>query len=341
MLGVSFLEASKIGGGGQITEGGVRADGVVDFFPLAEFLIEFRDGLGFFFEEMIELIVVGFVASFEEAVVFGRMGVGEEVGCGFSASFFEEAEELGAVVGIEVLEGEREGVSDLGQEAFRGLGRVGGVGAEHADPGAGIDGGELVDFGAVGEAEMLGIELEERAGSGLVKGLGGTQTGSVEAAQVFLPGFREEEVVAANDASEGGGGEGEAVALVEEDGELVFGPGGELFTEGDDLVHGSLGKWGGAQVLGPSGAVFEGSEVAGVEAVEPEVEGGGGEGEVPAGETGVAVMGVIEVDPGEAALGLGGKVEVAGQVVESALKAKDTHGNLLVETPSKITANAG
>jgi hypothetical protein len=85
--------------------------------------------------------------------------------------------------------------------------------------------------------------------------------------------------------------------------------------------------------VGFSAVVFEGGEVAGVEAVEPFVEGSGGEGEVPAGEAGVVVVGRVEVEPGEAALGLGGKLEIAGQVVESALKAKDTHGDLLEETP--------
>jgi hypothetical protein len=85
--------------------------------------------------------------------------------------------------------------------------------------------------------------------------------------------------------------------------------------------------------VGFSGAVFEGGEIAGVEAGLPLGEGSGREGEVPAGESGVAVMGLIEVKPGEAAFGGGGKVEVAGQVVESALETKDTHGNLLVEPP--------
>lgn len=150
---------------------------------------------------------------------------------------------------------------------------------------------------------------------------------------MFLPGLGEEEVVAGDDASESGGGEGEAVAGFEEDGEFVFGPGGELFAKGDDLVHGGLRDGGGAEAVRFSGAIFEGGEIAGVEAVEPFVEGSGGEGEVSAGEAGVAVVGGVEVEPGEAALGLGGKLEVAGQVVESALKAKDTHGDLLVETP--------
>ena len=81
--------------------------------------------------------------------------------------------------------------------------------------------------------------------------------------------------------------------------------------------------------MGFSGVVFEGCEITGVEAGLPLVEGSGGDGEVSAGFAGVAVMGLIEVQPGEAAFGIGGKVEIPGQVVESALEAKDTHGVLL------------
>jgi hypothetical protein len=136
-----------------------------------------------------------------------------------------------------------------------------------------------------------------------------------------------------DDSAEGGGGEGAAVPVAEEHGELIFGPGGELFAEGDELVHGGLGEGRGADAVGSAGVVIEGGEVAGVEAAEPLVEGSGGEGEVLAGEAGVAVVGGVEVEPCQSAFGLVGKVEVAGQVVESSWKAKDTHGDLLVETP--------
>jgi len=332
-FGVSFGEASKIGGGGQIAERGMRANRVVNAFPLPEFLIEFRHRLRFFFEQVVELLVIGFVASFDQAVVLGAMGVREEVGKRVGAGFFEEAEELGAVVGVEVEEGEGEGGFNLGQEALGGFGGGGGVSAEDAEASAGVHGGELIDFGAVGEAEVFSVELEEGAGSGLVNLAWGAQTLAVEAAQVFLAGFGEEEVVAGDNASDGGGGEGEAVALLEENRELVFGPGRELFSEGDDLFHGVLRQGRGAEAFWPSGAVFEGGEIAGVEAGLPLVEGSGREGEVPAGEAGVMVMGVVEVKPGEAALGGGGKAEVSGQMVERAREGKDTHGDLLLETP--------
>ena len=253
----------------------MRTDGVVGAFPLAEFLIEIGHGLGFFFEQVIELVIIGFVASFDQAVVLGAMGVGEEVRDRVGAGFFKEAEELGAIVGVKVLEGEGEGGFNLSEEAFGGLGGGGGVGAEDAESGAGIDGGELEDFGAVGEAEVFGIELEEGAGSGLVEGLGGALTLAVESAQVFLPGLGEEEVVAGDDASEGGGGKGEAVPGFEEDGELVFRPGGEFPAESDDLLDGGLGQGRGSEAMGFSGAVFEGGEIAGVEAAEPLVEGSG------------------------------------------------------------------
>jgi len=307
----------------------VRTDGVVDSFPLADFLVEFGDRLGFLFEQVIELVVIGFVASFEEGVFLGAMGVGEEVGEGVGAGLVKEAEELGAVVGVEVLEGEGESMLDFFEEALSGFGGSGGGGADHPEAGAGIESGKLVGFGAVGEAKVFGIHLHQGAGSGLEESLGGALALAFEAAEGFFAGFGEEEVVLLDEAAEGGGGEGDAVPVEEEDGELIFGPGGELFAEGDDLFHGGVGEGGLAEVVGSAGAVIEGGEVAGVEAAEPLIESGGGDGEVSAGEAGVAVVFAVEVEPGEAALGVGGKVEIAGQVVESALEAKDMHGVLL------------
>jgi hypothetical protein len=328
-FGVSRGKLSQVSDGSQIAERGVRTDGVVDSFPLPEFLIEFGHGFRFFFEQVIELVVVGFVASFEEAVFLGAMGVGEEVGKSIGTGFVEEAEELGAVVGIEVLEGEGEGVSDLGQESFRSLGGGGGGGAEDAEAGAGVHRGELEGFGAVGEAEVFGIELDQGAGSGLVEILGMALALEFEAAEVFFAGFGEEEVVLLDEAAEGGGGEDDPVPVLEEHGELIFGPGGELFAEGDDLVHGGLGEGRGADAVGSAGAVIEGGEVAGVEAAEPLVEGGRGDGEVSAGEAGVAVVFAVEVEPGEAALGGRGKGAVKRKVVEGSGEAENTHGVLL------------
>jgi hypothetical protein len=89
----------------------VRTLGVVDSFPLSEFLIAFGHSFGFFFEQEIEL-VVGIVALFEEGVFLWAMGAGEEVGAGVGAGLVKGAEELGAVVGVEVLDGE--GESELG-----------------------------------------------------------------------------------------------------------------------------------------------------------------------------------------------------------------------------------
>jgi hypothetical protein len=304
-------------------------DGVVDSFPLPEFLIEFGHGSRFFFEEMIELVVVGFMRAFEEAVVLGTMGGGEKVREGVGAGLFKEAKEFGSVVGVEVLEGEGEGVLDLGQEALGGLGGGGGVGAEDAKPGAGIGGGELEDFGAVGEAEVLGIELEEGAGSGLIKVLGGALALSFEAAKVFLPGFGEEEVIAFNEASDGGGGEGDSVLALEEDGEFVFRPGGELFSEGDELVHRGLRQEGRADAAGSAGAVIEGGEIAGVEAVFPLVEGSGGDGKVSAGEAGVVIVGVVEVHPLEPTFGVGREVVLGGEPVKGFGESEETHGDLL------------
>ena len=54
---------------------------------------------------------------------------------------------------------------------------------------------------------------------------------------------------------------------------------------------------------------------------------------MPAGEAGVAVVGGVEVEPGEAAFGLGGKVVLSGKAKERFGQGKQSHGDLLVETP--------
>jgi len=82
-------------------------------------------------------------------------------------------------------------------------------------------------------------------------------------------------------------------------------------------------------VFGPSGAVFEGGEIAGVEAGLPLVEGSGGDGKVSAGLAGVVAVVVVEVEPGEAAFGVGGEVVLGGEPVEGFGESNDTHGDLL------------
>src|SRR5208282_905682 len=78
----------------------MRADGVVDFFPLAEFAIEFfhcqrarRD--------LVELLGVGAVGAFDGAIEFGRARWEHEQGqTALLASLFELGGELRAAVDL-------------------------------------------------------------------------------------------------------------------------------------------------------------------------------------------------------------------------------------------------
>jgi hypothetical protein len=96
--GFSRGEDSKEGGGGQVFQGSVGADGVVGFLPAAQFLVELLDAFRLFLKEMIKLVVIGFVGAFDESVLLGRAGVGEAVGV-VRAGLVKGAEELAAVVG--------------------------------------------------------------------------------------------------------------------------------------------------------------------------------------------------------------------------------------------------
>jgi len=108
---------------------------VVEALPGTEFGVEFGRGLRSFFEERVELVVIGFRESFEEAVLFGAVGRREKVGEGLGASLLKATEERGAVVGVEVLEGEGKSLSNLAEEAFGRLGSGGDVGPEHPEAG--------------------------------------------------------------------------------------------------------------------------------------------------------------------------------------------------------------
>ena len=204
VIGVSSGKGSEEGGGSQIVKRSVRSDGVVRFLPRTQFSVENLDAFGLFLKEMIKLVVIGFVGAFDKGVLLGRAGVGEAVGT-VGACLVKEAEELAAVVGLDVLEREGEGAAGFFEEAFGGAGAGGRERAEDPQAGAGVDGGELEDLGAVGEAQVLGVHLDEGAGEGFPQGLVGALSLALEAAEAFFSALREEEVVLFEETAEGGG----------------------------------------------------------------------------------------------------------------------------------------
>ena len=227
--GFSRGEGSKEGGGGQVFQRSVGSNGVVRALPRTQFVVEFLDGFRLLVEEMVELLVVGAVRSLDEGVLFRGAGVREAVGV-VRAGLVKEAEELAAVVGLDMFDREGKGAAGFLEEALCGAGAGGGEGAQHSHAGAGIDGGELEGFGAVGEAQMFGIHLDEGAWEGFPGVLGRALTLALEAAETFFPGLGEEEVVPFEETAEGGGGERDAVVSLQQDGEFVLAPGGKALA---------------------------------------------------------------------------------------------------------------
>jgi hypothetical protein len=315
VFGVSSGKGSEEGGRSQIAKRGMGSNGVVGFLPGAEFSVELLDAFRLLVEEVIELLVVGAVGALDEGVLLGRAGVGEAVGV-VRAGLVEEAEELAAVVGLDMLDREGKGAAGFFEEVLCGAGAGGGEGADYSQPGAGIHGGELEGFGAVGEAQVFGVHLDEGAGESFPQRLGRALTLALEAAEALFPALREKEVVLFEETAEGGGGEADAVFLLKQDGEFVLAPSGKALTEGHHLVHCALGQRGGPDAVGAPGAIFEGGDVLGAEAVEPLVEGARGDGEVAAGESGVLAVSVVEVEPLEAALSMPGKGMAPAQPVK-------------------------
>src|SRR5207253_4189335 len=78
----------------------MRADGIVDFIPVAYFAIEFfhLQGAGGY---LVELLGVGAIGAFDSAVEFGRAwGQDEQMEAPLLASLFELGGELGTAVDL-------------------------------------------------------------------------------------------------------------------------------------------------------------------------------------------------------------------------------------------------
>jgi len=93
----------------------MRADGVVDVFPVAEFAIE-----GFHFQrtggDLVELFAVGGVGAFDGAVELGgARRQDEQVQCALLTSLFERGGELGAAVDLQ-------GANGKGHAKLQGIG---------------------------------------------------------------------------------------------------------------------------------------------------------------------------------------------------------------------------
>jgi len=306
----------------------VWAEGIVDFLPRAEFLVKFLDGFGFLVEEMVELLVVGAVGALDEGVVLGSARIGKYVFF-LDAGLIEEACVFASVIALELGDGEGESAAAFAKERFGGLGGCGGESAKDPQACASVDGGELIDFRAVGEAQVLGVCLDEGAGEGFPQRLVGALALAGDTAETLFPLLREEEVVLSKYPSESGGRKADAVALLQEDSKLVLAPGGELLTKGDDLVKDAWRQRRGACALGASGAVFEGGKVSGIETAEPVEEGGARDVEMAAGKGGVSTSGKVVLHPAEAPRGVRGERREPPEAVKASRKSGQLHKGLL------------
>jgi len=118
----------------------MRADGIVDFFPVAEFAVEFfhlqRAG-----RDLIELLGVGAIGAFDGAVEFGRTWrQDEEVEAALLAGLFELGGELRAAIDLEGTDRKRHTVLQSVEELGGGL--SGGASVQHIPAGNNIASGE-------------------------------------------------------------------------------------------------------------------------------------------------------------------------------------------------------
>src|SRR6478672_2174338 len=108
----------------------MRANGVVDLFPVAEFAIElfhFQRAEG----DLVKLLGVSAVGAFDGAVEFGRTWrKNEQVKAALLASLFELGGELRAAIDLHRSNGKRHAVLQGVEELGGGLGRGTTVGLE-------------------------------------------------------------------------------------------------------------------------------------------------------------------------------------------------------------------
>jgi hypothetical protein len=123
----------------------MRADGIVDCFPVAEFAVEFvhlqRAG-----RDLVELLGVGAIGRFDGAVEFGRTWrQDEEVEAALLAGLFELGGELRAAIDLDGADRKRHTVLQSVEELGGGLSGGASVRLQHIPAGNDIASGELFE----------------------------------------------------------------------------------------------------------------------------------------------------------------------------------------------------
>lgn len=150
--------------GSEITEGLVRAHGVVGLFPVLEFSIEFGDGKrkgG----DLIELLGMSAVGAFDPDVEFGGAGRQDrELDAALQASLLEDGGELSSAIDLQRPQGKRQTTLKGIEEQLGGRGGGPAVDFDHVPARDRIARGELLQHHAGRGPQVHGVELNQVPG---------------------------------------------------------------------------------------------------------------------------------------------------------------------------------
>ena len=288
----------------------MRADGVVDFFPLAQFAVE-----GFHLQraggDLIELLGVGAVGAFHGTVEFGRTRrEHEQVQAALLAGLLELGGELTAAIDLQGANGEGHAVLQGIEKLGGGLAGGAGVGLDHVPARNHVASGELLEDHAGQGAHVEGVDLDQIAGAGHRVLLGFTHgirasaqsaaaAGHAAAGRFDQPGLA---FHLGENASHHGSGHALLFPL-QQDHELVLAPAGILATQGQDAIGQGWRPGGLAMAMRPVGAALQTRQVVRIVAFLPTIEALAADAKVPAGE-GHVLAAAIVVHPIQAGAGL-------------------------------------
>ncbi len=141
----------------------MRADGVVDFFPMAEFAVEFfhlqRAGC-----DLVELLGVGAVGAFDGAVEFGRTWrQDEQMEAALLAGLFELGGKLRAAIDLDGANGKGHAVLQGVEELRGGLGGRTRMSLNYVPARNHIARGELFEDHPGNGTDVQGIDFDQVA----------------------------------------------------------------------------------------------------------------------------------------------------------------------------------
>ena len=280
----------------------MRADGVVDFFPLAQFAVE-----GFHLQraggDLIELLGVGAVGAFHGTVEFGRTRrEHEQVQAALLAGLLELGGELTAAIDLQGANGEGHAVLQGIEKLGGGLAGGAGVGLDHVPARNHVASGELLEDHAGQGAHVEGVDLDQIAGAGHRVLLGFTHgirasaqsaaaAGHAAAGRFDQPGLA---FHLGENASHHGSGHALLFPL-QQDHELVLAPAGILATQGQDAIGQGWRPGGLAMAMRPVGAALQTRQVVRIVAFLPTIEALAADAKVPAGEGHVLAAAIVRM----------------------------------------------